>query len=308
MRRLLILGLLFASGLLFAQDRQQTLFVQNRTERTLFILVPSDQQLSADSTFRQVPAGGLLPLPAEGPVTGLAYERGTFELLSFEFSESRVADLTRRSPQRVYLPVENRHLSATENLSASEFEQILGVPQIDNRYLEWVSREPALARPRDRRPIATYVDLGDGRQQLALDQSLLWQRGGTDLEWIKGAGGHGDLYLAASSYSAFSGESSLFLYLLADGTEQPVGTLELSPGRGNGFVFLWTPTELQPAVVGNLVSSEFFMEAQLWRTNIEARLGASLLDFSADVATANSAAGPWEEFVLGRISFARLFE
>jgi hypothetical protein len=294
------------AGLLFAQDGQQTLIVQNKTERTLFVLVPSEQELSLESTFRQVPAGGLLPISDQGRVAGVAYERGSFDLLSFEFSASRLADLTRRSPQRVYLPVEERHLVADSRFIASDFDQIVGSPQIDNVYLEWVSREPALARARDRRPVATYVDLGEGRQQLPLDQSLLWQRGGTDLEWIKGAGSGGDLYLAASSYSVFSGESSLFLYLLDD-SEQTVGTIELSPGRGNGFVFLWTPTELQPAVVGNLVGSEFFMEAQLWRNEIESRLGGSLLEFSADVATANSAAGPWEEFVLGRIHLSGLF-
>lgn len=305
MRRVLIVGLLMVAAMLSAQER--VLFVQNRTERTLYVLVPADQELESSSTFRQIPSGGLLPLPGGTSVSGLAHERGSLGVATFAFSQARTADLEGRSAQRVYLPVEERHLTVREDLESADFDEIVGRPQIDNVYLEWLPRTAALARARDRSPLATYVDLGEGRQSIPLADSLLWQRGGTDLEWIKGVAAERDLFIAMASYSPFSTESSVFLYLVDSEEAAPVGTLEFSPGRGNGFVFLWTPTELQPAVVGNLSASEFFLEAQLWRSEIGQRIGGDLLLLDAEVATANSAAGPWEEFVLGRVELERLF-
>ena len=306
MRRLLLTVLVCISFTVSAQE-PGGLIVQNRTNHTLYVLVPGGQEILPQSRYRQIPPGGLLPVESGGALNGVAYQRGSFLLSTFSFTDQEIAERTRRSATRVYLPVEERHLSEQEGLEASSFDSLLSEPQIDDVYLEWVGTVPGIARARERGPMAFYVDLGEGRQTLSVSESLLWQRGGTDLEWLKGTSGATDLYLAAASYSAFSEESSLFIYLFEEVGRRPLGTLELSPGRGNGFVFLWQPTELRPSVVGNLVSSDFFMEAQLWRSELESLIGADLLSLTAEVSTANSSAGVWEEFLVARVQLANLF-
>jgi hypothetical protein len=70
---------------------------------------------------------------------------------------------------------------------------------------------------------------------------------------------------------------------------------------------MWLPGRPEPTVVGNLVANEFLFEAQIWRDALAAAVGEEASDLEVEIATASSAAGIWEEFVLARDDFALLF-
>jgi hypothetical protein len=283
-------------------------FLRNLTPRTLYVLDQArDDSITPEAPYRQVPPRGLLPVDPGAAIRGFAFERGSFVLSTFEFSPDRLAELTRTRASRTYVPVEDRHLVANDTLQASRFDQLLALPRIDNQYLDWVGREASIARAPDRQPVASFVDLGEGREELDLANSLVWQKGGTNIEWIKGFADESELFLAVSSYSVFSDQTSLFLYLYEDEATVPTATLEVPAGAENGFVYLWTPTRVDPLVVGNVVSSDFFLEAQVWSSLVATTLGEEFLSLTVNVSTGNASAGVWEEFLVARVPFASLF-
>ncbi len=309
MRHTIGIVLLLLSAVLGAQEaRSSQTFLRNLTSQTLYVLDQAENaSITPEASYRQVPPRGLLPFDPEGSVVGFAFERGSFALSTFEFTTERLGELTRSRASRTYVAVEERHLVLNESLQASSFDQLLALPRIDNQYLDWVGRDATIARAANRQPLASFVDLGEGRETLDLTDSLVWRKGGTDIEWIKGYADREELFLAVSAYSVFSEQTSLFLYLYEAEATVPVATIEIPAGTANGFVYLWTPARSGPIVVGNTVSSEFFLEAQLWRPFIEESLGAEFLSLNANVATGNASAGVWEEFLVARVPLASVF-
>lgn len=309
MKRLPVLAVILAvcGAALPAQD-----YLVNETQVTLYVAVGAarlaEASLDPRGEYRQLPAGGVLAYAAGEPVIGFAYSRGTFQLPTFEISgEAAQRRVSVASSGRRYVPVGEDDLSAERIVSPSAFAELLGRPRIDDQYLDWVGREARIARGRGRAPLGVYADFGDGRETIGLDDSLLWQRGGTDLEWIKTHATRWSYYLGASVYTEFARGTTIFLYLYRDGEDVPAATLELSGGEPRGFVLLWTPTQPEPVVAGNMVASEFFLEAQIWRDALEDAVGSELEGLAVETSTASSAAGIWEEFVLARDSFSVLF-
>jgi len=309
MKRVIGIVLLLVSAGLVAQEVEGgRTFLRNLTPQTLFVLdEASNGAIAPEAQYRQVPPRGLLPVDPEGAVRGFAFERGSFVLSTFEFSPERLSELTRMRASRTYVSVEDRHLVANDSLQASTFDQLLALPRIDNQYLDWVGRDATIARAPDRQPVASFVDLGAGREELDMANSLVWQKGGTNIEWVKGFKNDSELFLAVSAYSAFSDQTSVFLYLYEEAATVPVATVELPAGAANGFVYLWTPSRVDPLVIGNVVSSEFFLEAQLWTSLIAEALGGGFLSLTANVSTGNASAGVWEEFMVARLTLAALF-
>ncbi|TVQ27084.1 MAG: hypothetical protein EA382_04360 [Spirochaetaceae bacterium] len=298
----LVLALIIAPDLI-AVDR----YLVNRTAGTLYVLDAAAAEITPDARYRQVPVDGLLPVVADAALRGFSFERGSFSLSTFHLTADRVRALTSREAGRAYIPIEPRHLSPDPALLPSSFANVLALPRIDNQYLDWVGRDAQIARGRGRPPIGTFADFGDGREPLTVDQTLLWGRGGTDLQWVKGVATDTDFYLAISAYSSIGSRTSLFLYLYERDGALPIATLELPATHSPGFVFLWVPTLPEPIVAGNLAVSEFFLEAQIWRDVLGTATNGRLVDAVVEVATANSSAGIWEEFVLARIAMESLF-
>ena len=282
-------------------------YLVNRTTGTLYVLDPAAGEVTPDARYRQVPVDGLLPVTSLAALRGFAYERGSFSLATFHLTADRVRALTRREAGRAYIPIESRHLSVDPTLLPSSFADVLALPRIDNQYLDWVARDAQIARGRNRPPIGTFADFGDGREPLPVDQTLLWGRGGTDLQWVKGVATDTDFYLGVSAYSSIGSRTSLFVYLYDPDGTVPIATIELPATHSPGFVFLWVPTLPDPIVAGNLTVGEFFLEAQIWRDVLDGATNGRLGSAVAEIATANSSAGVWEEFVLARIAMESLF-
>lgn len=314
MKRLPVLLLILAVSVAALPAQQH--YLLNESEATLYVAVgvdlgtegPGETGLDPQGEFRQLPVGGVLPYTRGEPVVGFAYSRGTFQLPTFAVSADEAARrITTAETGRRYVAVTADDLSSERIVSPSAFAELLGRPRIDDRYLDWVGRDPEVARGRGRAPLGVYADLGDGRETIRLGDSLLWQRGGTDLEWIKTHATTHAFFLAASVYTEFARGTRIFLYIYGEDGDVPLATLELSGDEERGLVLLWTPTQPEPAVVGNLVASEFFLEAQIWRQALQRALGSDREHLVVETATASSAAGIWEEFVLARDPFSVLF-
>ena len=273
----------------------QATYVANRTNHTLYAT-------SSAYENRQVPPGGLLPAGTGERVVGFAYVLGSFQLPTFELT------VEQEQSAGEFVSVRASDLLAEKTVELSSVGDEVSGPRIDNRYLDWVSVAPVIARARGRRPLASFSDDGGGRQELPVAESLLWERAGTDLEWLKSAPGGSDLFLAASAYSAFSRSSRVLLFIYENSDSYPRATLEIETGTAQSLALLWAPVFPEPAVVGNVVASEFFVEAQLWLDVIELHIGPIGADAVVEIAAASSAAGVWEEFVLARVLLGEFLE
>ncbi|MFW6260755.1 MAG: hypothetical protein ACOC6J_04145 [Spirochaetota bacterium] len=309
MKRLPVLVLILAAsaGALPAQH-----YLVNESTATLYVAVGVERldeaSLDPEGGYRQVPVGGVLPYAPGEALAGFAYSRGTFQLPTFAVRAEEAARRTKVAESgRRYIAITSDDLSNERIVSPSAFADLLGRPRIDDQYLDWVGRDAHIARGRGRAPLGVYADFGDGREPIDLDDSLLWRRGGTDLEWIKTHTTAFAHFLGASVYTEFAGGTTIFLYLYREGGEIPMATLEFPAGENRAFVLLWTPAQPEPTVAGNLVGSEFFLEAQIWRDVLDAALDAPSEEIVVETSTASSAAGIWEEFVLARDPFSVLF-
>ena len=296
--------LLASTAVCFAQ---QTLLL-NDTGALLYVraLASSDQAAS----YRQIPIDGALPYEEGTDLVGFAYIRGSFQLPTLSLPGDQLASLASISERGVAtIRLENGILSAESSVSPDTVSDVISGVRIDNHYLDWVGLSPRFARARGAAPIGVYADFGSGRETIDLGDALLWQRAGTNIEWVKTSSQGEDLFLAISSYSSFGAATSVFLYLYAERASIPVATIELPAGARRGLVFLWIPGEIEPIVAGNLTVSEFFLEAQIWRSALDGVLGDFGEDsrISVEISTGSSAAGVWEEYVLARDSFEELF-
>ena len=294
------------------------LYVQNNTRYILYL------SPGPESSYRQVPPGGLLPAGEAASLDGFAYDRGSFQLATVEIELEVVSD-------EGFVGIEESDLSSIRTVSAADVAETLSAPRLDNRYLDWLPVSPLFARGRGRLPLGSFVDKGMGREPVSPDDALLWERSGTDLEWMKTARTGDDLFFAASAYSAFTRSSSLSLFVYGS-SDVPVATIDVDASAESGLILMWMPRLPEPLVVGNSVAGDFFIEAQIWLDVIvkelskESSLGPVLLEMMdsglvaeaapasspgpapvmLEIATASSAAGVWEEFVLARVPFVQI--
>lgn len=291
----------------------QNVYLVNETDSTLYLLQGAaplgieGTRFDPQARYRQVPAGGVLPVDPAAELAGFAYSRGLFQLPTFGISAAELVEISYESGSgRRYVVLSDERLTTDHIVSPSTFASLLSRPRVDNQYLEWVGREARVARGANRAPLGVYADFGEGREPTGVNDSLLWGRGGTDLQWVKTDRSEDDFFLAATVYSQFARSTSIFLYLYGPHSDIPVATLEFPAGRGPGFVLLYVPAHPQPIVAGNLVSNELFMEAQIWRETVQSVV-ALRGEMTVEISTASSAAGIWEEFVLARDDFGALF-
>ena len=269
-------------------------YVTNDTGYTIYVR-------SDGATYRQSPAGGLLPVHGVDILEGFAYVRGSFQVPTFRLSlgdagEGEIASLTEDD------------LTSGESADPTVIADIIAGPRLDNQYLEWIGLEPVVARARGRMPLGSYTDSGSGRASLPLGESLLWERAGTDLEWLKTSPKGLDLFIAASAYSASARSTTIFLFVYEPGTRLPLASIEIPFGISPSLVLVWTPVLPEPIVAGNAVASEFFVEAQIWMDMVQNQLGKVPEDAVIEVATASSATGIWEEFVLARFPLSAVID
>lgn len=296
----------------------QPSYVQNGTEFTLYLRTASGEE------YRQAPPDGLLPVAMNEDLEGFAYDRGSFQLPTVQIGAELFAD-------REFVRITGADLSDVRTLSPSDVAEAISHPRLDNRYLDWLSVAPLFARGRGREPLGSFLDTGVGRQSISASDSLLWERAGTDIEWMKTARVGDDLFFAVSTYSAFARSSSLNLFVYGS-AEFPVATIDVDAAADTGLILMWTPLVPEPVVVGNSVAGDFYVEGQIWLdvlggelsqdTTIGEVLAGNLLARGilageepaeygpvavvVEIATASSAAGTWEEFVLARVPFSLL--
>jgi hypothetical protein len=294
-------------------------YIQNDTGFTLYL-----KTVSA-SEYRQVPPGGLLPSGVDEDLEGFLYERSTFQMPTVEIPATVLTE-------GGFLRVTRDYLSNARTVNPSDVAAIISGPTLDNRYLDWLSIPALFARGRGRQPLGSFLDVGSGRQSVPTGDSLLWERAGTDLEWMKTSRRGEDLYIAASTYSVFARTSSLNLYIYGSG-DLPIASIDIDAASDSALILMWMPLAPEPVVVGNSVASDFFVEAQIWLdvlasafpdgTDVgevlagnllaqetlagETRTGSDpLAGLSVEIATATSAAGTWEEFVLARVALSEV--
>lgn len=317
----------FLAALTF-QAGAEEYYILNQTNAILYVAEAAaldgeslaTVEFDPDAAYRQVPPGGVLPCDPERAIAGFAFSRGSFQLPTFFLPAPGESDSERAAgADRRYIPVRSDMLTNARLVSSSAMTTLLSLPRLDHQYLEWVGREARVARGKSRAPLGVFADFGDGREPIDLDDSLLWQRGGTDLQWLKSETTGSDFFLSASVYTAFAPGTALFVYLYEDSGSVPVATMEFPTAANglsevsqgemgrSGFVLLWLPGQPEPRVVGNIVATDFFLEAQIWRASFEGALQSDPGSLSVEVSTASSAAGIWEEFVLVRDTFAVLF-
>ncbi len=287
-------------------------YLVNETDAVLYVLADGEPlgdtgDLDPDATYRHIPAGGVLPVRPGHDQRGFAFTRDGFSFATFVVEASDLERAPVSESGRRYVAVTPGDLRRDRVVTAAGFADVLGRPRIDNEYLEWVRREPRIARARGRSPLGIFADFGEGREAISRDDSLLWTRGGTDLQWVKTWTDRQDLYLALAAYSEFARGTSVFFYFYDGTASVPVATIEIPAGLRTGLVLLWHPVKPQPVVAGNFVSSGLLLEAQIWLEVFTDAVDAEPGGLAVEVSTASSAAGVWEEFVLARTGYEALF-
>lgn len=263
-------------------------FLENDTGTTLYVREIGQLE------YRHIPDGGVLPVPTDTVFEGFAFESGEFLLPTFAINTVLVAENS-------VLTVTVQDLFDSPTIEASAVAEVVSGPRLDNRYLEWLAVEPLFARARGRTALGSFLNTADGRVALEPAAALQWQRGGTDLEWVKTKVVEQDLFLSATSYSEYSRSTYLSLYLYGQGL-YPVATLQIEPGVSRAYVLLWTPTQPEPIVVGNSVATDYFIESQIWLDVVQSVVEDLNAVEILEISTVASIPGRWEEYVLARIS------
>ncbi len=171
---------------------------------------------------------------------------------------------------------------------------------IDNRYLDWetipdqLRSGPATTPRRVRR----VVDAGE--RTLPLEDSLYWQKGGTELEGLKMALTDSSLYLGFDSSRPMAEGLSLFIYIY---TGRPRGvaatTVEIPVAHPSGPILVWRRGNDLPRVSGYFTVADFFLEGRLFREDLG--LPENIDQVSLDVSTAFFGPGVLEEFEYGTV-------
>lgn len=293
MRTVILVLLLFT---ICAALPAQQAYLENSTDMTIYV------RSGGVGGYRQVPAGGILPVPSDRYVEGFAYSSGSFSLPTLRLEATEL----RNDEFRV---VSGEDLSEIVVRRADEVADSISGPRVDNQYLDWLGIDPVFARGRARAPLGSFVDSGSGRESVPLSDTLLWERAGTDVEWLKTLRVDSDLFFAASTYSQFARATSLSIYLYGD-ADFPEATIEVEAGSRNALILLWRPRVPEPVVVGNSVSSEFFVEGQIWLDAITRALAPEVTgngSLTTEIASGARTAGIWEEYVLARVPLADLW-
>ncbi len=287
--------LMLASVGAFAQEY----YLVNETESTLYV--------TQGNEYRQVPASGVLPIVADRVIDGFSFSRGIFALPTFSFQPIEITGRSQRSKEdRRYLFVSDEQIPGDQTVNPADLSDVLGGARIDNQYLDWVALDPLIARGRTRAPLGVFADFGSGRESTTLEESLLWGRAGTDLQWIKSVGLASDVLFAGNVYTQIAPGTRIFVYVYEGEADFPAFTLEFPIGNSPSLVLLWIPGSADAIPAGNVVSSGFLFEAQVWRE----ALGEVLADPASarvEIASAGTAGGVWEEFVLAETEFLVLF-
>ncbi len=287
-------------------------YLVNETDTVLYVLADGEPlgdtgDLDPGATYRHIPAGGVLPVRPGSAKRGFAFTRNLFSFATFVVETAEMEKATVSESGLRYLAVGSDRLRRDRVVTAAQFADVLAKPRIDNEYLEWVRRAPRIARARGRAPLGIFADFGEGREAISRDDSLLWTRGGTDLQWVKTFAGPADLYVALASYSEFARNTSIFLYFYGGVASVPEATIEIPAGMRTGLVLLWLPVKPEPMAIGNFASSGLLLEAQIWLDVFDSAVETELSSLTVEVSTASSAVGVWEEFVLARTGFEALF-
>ncbi len=171
--------------------------------------------------------------------------------------------------------------------------------RIDNRYSQWVTVPDLAAFRSDFRPESFSRFTTSAQRNLALEDSLLWGRGGSRLERVKALRWETSLFVMAASVSEMSPGMSILMRLYPDraGAEANEYTIEIPLSDVGGPVLLWSSESDRPRVVGDFVRTRFFVEAEI-RTELlpGAVNGLSNGGISFDIGTRLSDHALLEEF------------
>lgn len=185
---------------------------------------------------------------------------------------------------------------------------------IDNRYDDWEPIPVFLAYTSEYAPeLFTLERLGGALAVLPLGSARHWAFGGTALSEVKVVSDAQAVYLYAAARTAIDPNLSIFLYLHGGppgGGEPNRLTVELVPGQGAdpGLVVLWQRGR-DPAVVGELASGNFFLEARLDKGLLEPALLAAEPEVAfLDLTTAffDRRELSYEEFYYGSVALAQI--
>jgi len=186
--------------------------------------------------------------------------------------------------------------------------------RIDNQYDDWEAIPPLLAWPEGHRPDGFRREqLGAAAQRLPIADARHWDRGGSGLSELKIVADPQGIYLYAASRTAMGPNLSIFLYLHGGppgGAEPNRLTLELVPAHGEqpGLVVLWV-LGAAPAVVGELASGSFFLEARADTRRLEPALRSAEPEIGCfDLTTAFFDRGQlaFEEFYYGTVGLEQI--
>lgn len=313
MKPILLAGVMFllASFQIAAND---TLTVQNETNDPVrFAFAPADRvpELPVSESSLEDLIGEL------SDDSALLAPRGVRKVAAPSFDNPVLLGYVRSENRDSYTVV--RHLVDKENtfiwideqsVVTDEHSAPLHIPAslapsdtapvaVDNRYSDWVDVPDLAAFRRDFRPEGfTRITSGSETREEITD-SLLWQRGGTQLERIRALVWHEDVYLMASMLTPVSQNYSLLLRVFGDRAEDSRNeiTVEIPAEDIAGPVLLWLPDRQQPRVVGEFARSRFLLEARISPDMIPAdAIGVDPETLSIDIGSSLADAGVREEF------------
>jgi hypothetical protein len=234
-----------------------TTFTEEEWQRRgaiLWISDPAGLFERAPGSLGHVSSGGIRrqPLRARGTVAGY--------LMDPESAEWSLLRLTVAPGEEVLFSgeeISDRRLPA-DQLPALQ-EPIL----LDGRFADWESEESLGALRSGYEPVRFVRERRGERETLPISESRGWSRGGTRLEELKVVRSGSALYLFFRWADMPTRRTRLLLYLYGDSSRRPVGTLLLEPSGESRAVELYRPGSAAPRRVGNLLSRENALEAEI---------------------------------------------
>jgi len=171
---------------------------------------------------------------------------------------------------------------------------------IDNRYLDWETIPDQLRSGPATTPRRFTRAVESGEGVLPLEESLYWQKGGTELEGLKMALTDTSLYLGFEASRPMVEGLSLFVYIYA-GRPRGVAdtTVEIPVTEPTGPIIVWRRGAEGPAVSGYFTLADFFLEGRVFLEDLG--LPGTLEEVSLDVSTAFFGPGITEEFEYGTV-------
>ena len=181
---------------------------------------------------------------------------------------------------------------------------------VDNSYTDWQGLPASASFSSNYNPVFFSREKAGQKQQLRIEESVYWKRGGTLIREFKSYMDETSLYLYLEVNSPFAEETSIYCYPYSKRARGEVNffAIELVPEvrQQVGGVLLWENVSSTPRLIGKLRSSSISLECVIPLRELPGSFTTgdiTTLSFDLTSSYHEAVSGMYEEFYFTTLYF-----